>query len=167
MEASMPRTSKGKRKSEVVPAVGIVGLSLSMAGGASAAAALPVGDLSAQEVALRPEVSAGLQLHEEEIAAVSLATFDLFDKEEASTTRDGNVQLAGWRGCRCGGWRGCRGCWGWRGGRGGGGCRGGRGGRGGGWAAGAGAAAGAAGAAGVVAADADADRADLLTATTI
>src|SRR4051812_13926967 len=118
MEAIMPRTSKGKRKSEVVPAVGIVGLSLSMAGGASAAAALPVGDLSAQEVALRPEVSAGLQLHEEEIADVSLATFYLFDKEEASTTRDGNVQLAGWRGCRgcrcgCGGWRywrGCRGC---------------------------------------------------------
>ena len=83
----MPRTSKGKRKSEVVPAVGIVGLSLSMAGGASAAAALPVGDLSAQEVALRPEVSAGLQLHEEEIADVSLATFYLFDKEEASTTQ--------------------------------------------------------------------------------
>src|SRR3954469_23424940 len=132
MEASMPRTSKGKRKSEVVPAVGIVGLSLSMAGGASAAAALPAGDLSAQEVALRPEVSAGLQLHEEEIADVSLATFYLFDKEEASTTRDGNVQLAGWRGCRCGGWRGCRcggwrgcrGCWGWRGCRGCGGCRG-------------------------------------------
>ena len=149
MEASMPRTSKGKRKSEVVPAVGIVGLSLSMAGGASAAAALPVGDLSAQEVALRPEVSAGLQLHEEEIADVSLATFYLFDKEEASTTQDGNVQLAGWRGCRCGGWRGCRGCWRLarlprlRG------CR------------------GAAGAAGVVAADADADCADLLTATTI
>src|SRR3954470_24855516 len=130
MEASMPRTSKGKRKSEVVPAVGIVGLSLSMAGGASAAAALPVGDLSAQEVALRPEVSAGLQLHEEEIADVSLATFYLFDKEEASTTRDGNVQLAGWRGWRCGGrgggggWRGCRGCGGWRGCRGCGGCRG-------------------------------------------
>src|SRR3954453_1133374 len=121
MEASMPRTSKGKRKSEVVPAVGIGGLFLSMAGGASAAAALPAGDLSAQEVALRPEVSAGLQLHEEEIADVSLATFYLFDKEEASTTRDGNVQLAGWRGCRCGG---CRGCWGWRGGRGCGGCRG-------------------------------------------
>ena len=128
----MPRTSKGKRKSEVVPAVGIVGLSLSMAGGASAAAALPVGDLSAQEVALRPEVSAGLQLHEEEIADVSLATFYLFDKEEASTTQDGNVQLAGWRGCRgcrCGWrgsrglafWRGCRGCGGRRGCRG---CRG-------------------------------------------
>src|SRR3954465_12310343 len=104
MEAIMPRTSKEKRKSEVVPAVGIVGLSLSMAGGASAAAALPVGGLSAQEV--RPEVSAGLQLHEEEIADVSLATFYLFDKEEASTTRDGNVQLAGWRGGRCGGARG-------------------------------------------------------------
>src|SRR3954465_3398170 len=155
MEAIMPRTSKEKRKSEVVPAVGIVGLSLSMAGGASAAAALPVGDLSAQEVALRPEVSAGLQLHEEEIADVSLATFYLFDKEEASATRDGNVQLAGWRGCRCGGWRGCRGCWGWGGAAGGGA---------GAAAAGAGAAAGAAG---VVAADADADRADLLTATTI
>src|SRR3954465_10124965 len=153
MEAIMPRTSKEKRKSEVVPAVGIVGLSLSMAGGASAAAALPVGGLSAQEV--RPEVSAGLQLHEEEIADVSLATFYLFDKEEASTTRDGNVQLAGWRGCRCGGWRGCRGCWGWGGAAGGGA---------GAAAAGAGAAAGAAG---VVAADADADRADLLTATTI
>src|SRR3954451_12530432 len=133
MEAIMPRISKRKRKSEVVPAVGIVGLSLSMAGGASAAAALPVGDLSAQEVALRPEVSAGLQLHEEEIADVSLATFYLFDKEEASATRDGNVQLAGWRGCRgcrCGGWRwrgcrgcGCRGCRGCRGCGGCGGCR--------------------------------------------
>jgi len=39
MEASMPRASKGKLKSDVVPAVGIVGLSLSMTGGASAAAA--------------------------------------------------------------------------------------------------------------------------------
>ena len=129
----MPRTSKGKLKSEVVPAVGIVGLSLSIAGDASAAAAVPVGGLSAQEVALHPEVSA--RLHEEEIADVSLATFYLFDKEEASTTQDGNVQLAGWRGCRgcrcgCGGWRywrgcrgcGCRGC-GCRGCRGCGGCR--------------------------------------------
>src|SRR3954454_2605163 len=110
MEAIMPRASKGKLKSEVVPAVGIVGLSLSMTGGASAAAAVPAGDLSAQEVASRPEVSAMLQLHEEEIADVSLATFSLFDKEEASTTRDGNVQLAVWRGCGGWRWRGCRGC---------------------------------------------------------
>ena len=125
----MPRASKGKLKSEVVPAVGIVGLSLSMTGGASAAAGVPAGDLSAQEVTPRPEVSAMLQLHEEEIADVSLATFYLFDKEEASTTQGGNVQLAGWRGCggcRCGWrwryWRGCRGC-GCRGCRGCGGCR--------------------------------------------
>jgi hypothetical protein len=114
----MPRTkqaSKRKAAKKTVPVLGVAGFSL-IAGGASAATAVPTATVPAMNMSPNQEVVLG----EEEISDVSLATFYVFDKE--STLPEGTVQLArgGCGGCRgCGGGRGCRGC-----GRGGFGCRG-------------------------------------------
>jgi hypothetical protein len=113
-------TSKRKRRSKAVPMVGIAGVSLAMAGGASAATAYPTANLPSQGIAPSHEITLG----EEEFSDVSLATFFVFDKETAGAPELGaNVQLArgggrgggcGGRGggCRGGGGRGCggRGC---------------------------------------------------------
>jgi hypothetical protein len=57
---------------------------------------------------------ANVTISEEELADVNLATFYVFDKENAKTPKLQGEQVAwwGWR-CRCG-WRcwGCRRCWG-------------------------------------------------------
>ena len=109
----MPRVktaSKRKRVANAVPVLGAAGLTFSLAGGASAAVA-PTQDLQPTSN-LGP--SREFTLGEEEISDVSLATFYVFDKENAGSLK-GMVQEA--RGCRCGGCRGCRGC------RGCGGCR--------------------------------------------
>src|SRR5262245_29701021 len=107
----MPLTkqaSKRKRR-KVVPALGVVGVSLSLAGGTSATAA--VADLPTKDTATSPEFT----LSEEEISDISLGTFYVFDKESVGTPKLGE-QVAracgGCRGCRgCGrGCRGCRGC---------------------------------------------------------
>jgi hypothetical protein len=99
------RASKGKRLSKAVPVLGIAGMSLSMAGGASASTTGSVADAPLQNT-LSPQV---IILGEEEISDVSLATFYVFDKENAGKPQLGE-QLA--RGCGrgCGGCRGCRGC---------------------------------------------------------
>jgi hypothetical protein len=115
----MPRAkqaSERKRRKEAVPVVGLVGASLSLASGASAATAVPTADIPLRDTA-PPQIT----LNEEEIADVSLGTFYVFDKETAGTPRLGE-QFA--RGCGrgCGGCRGCRGCG--RGCRGCGGCGG-------------------------------------------
>lgn len=115
----MPRkklTSKAQGRNDVVPAVGMVGLSLSLAGSASAATA-PAAEVPSLDTASRHEISVGL--HEEEIADISLATFYVFDKENAGLLRGGEKHAGFWwgcRGCRCGcrGCRGCRGCGGCR-----------------------------------------------------
>src|SRR5207245_5509557 len=94
------RASKRKYPKEAVPVVGIVGVSLSLAGGASAATAVPAADVPSWDTST-PQIT----LSEEEVADVSLGTFYVFDKEIAGTPR--GEQYA--RGCRCGGCRGCRG----------------------------------------------------------
>ncbi len=102
----MPRTkkpSKRTRTKEAVPVLGLVGVSLSLAGGVSAANAAAVPDTLSNEKVPLP--GREITLNEEEVADVSLGTFYVFDKENAGTPR---LQLA--RGCRCGGCRGCRGC---------------------------------------------------------
>src|SRR5580692_1985515 len=106
----MPRKRqvlKRKHRKEAVPFLGAVGMSLSLAGGASAATAgaADVPPIPSQDTTL-PQIT----LNEEEISDVSLGTFYVFDKETAGTPRLG-VQFAQ-RGCRgCGGCRGCaRGC---------------------------------------------------------
>src|SRR4029077_89202 len=94
---------------------------LSLTGGASAATGGPAVDMPTT-----PNSAAGheITLGEEEISDVSLATFYVFDKENAGTPRLGEQVAWGCRGCGgCRGCRGCRGC-----GRGCGGCGGGGGG---------------------------------------
>ena len=99
------QASKRKRVTKAaVPALGAAGLTLSLAGGASAAA-VPNAD-TPQKLDFSPTQS--VLIGEEEIADASLATFHLFDKENGGNT--GFQQMA--RACRCGGCRGCgcRGC---------------------------------------------------------
>src|SRR6266404_5270149 len=113
------QASKRKRVTKAVPALGAVGLTFSLVGGASASA-VPTADTPQT-----PNIAPGheITLGEEEISDVSLATFYVFDKENTGTLR-GLVQEAsgcgGCRGCRggrgCGGFRGCGGCAGWIGG---------------------------------------------------
>ena len=106
----MPRvkqSSKRKRVTKVaVPALSAAGLTFGMAGGASASA-VPTTD-APQKLGFVP--TQAVTLGEEEIADVSLATFNLFDRE----TKAGPgplLQMAacGCGRCRCGGC-GCRGC---------------------------------------------------------
>jgi len=91
---------KGKRRSKaVIPALGITGLSLSLAGGATAS----TGEASTSQ----PHE---LFLGEEEIFDTSLSTFFTFDKENGEQTSLGQMlKLARGGGCGgCGG-RGCGG----------------------------------------------------------
>ena len=99
--ARAKRTSKRKRRRMAFPALGAAGVSLAVAGGASAT----VSTANVRDTELRPVIT----LDEEEISDVSLGTFYVFDKEATGTSQFGQgVQLAaGCRGCGC---RGCRGC---------------------------------------------------------
>lgn len=101
--ATMPRVkqaSKQKRMTKAAaPALGAAGLTFSVVGGASASA-MPTTDVTPIQNYLPTQA---VTLGDEEMADVSLATFHLFDKENAGA----GVQVA-WRGC--GGCRGCRGC---------------------------------------------------------
>jgi hypothetical protein len=100
------QASKRKGRKEAVPVVGVVGVSLSLAGGASAATAVPAADTPSRDTVL-PQI----MLSEEEIADVSLGTFYVFDKEYAGTPYIGEKIAQRCGGCRCGGCRGCgRGC---------------------------------------------------------
>jgi hypothetical protein len=102
--------SKRKRKRRALPVLGAAGLSFSLASGASAE---PIVNLATPNTGASHEIT----LADEEISDVSLATFYVFDKENAGTFRP-NVQLVrgggcggGGGGCRaCGGGGGCRGC---------------------------------------------------------
>ena len=73
---------KRKRGSKVVPVLGAAGLSLSLAGGASAGGA-QVADALTHKAVVSHEITLG----EEEIADVSLATFYVFDNENAGPSR--------------------------------------------------------------------------------
>lgn len=104
------QASKRKRRSKAVPVLGIAGVSLAAAGGASAATTGQVTDPLSQNTSPRHEVFLG----EEEISDVSLSTFYVFDKENAKP--QAGEKVAWWGGCRCGGcrcgcgWRRCGGC---------------------------------------------------------
>jgi len=99
----MPRkksASKQEHLKKAVPVVGAVGVSLSLAGGASAAGVVgPTVDTPLPVIVPGHEIT----LNEEEIADVRLGTFYVFDKENVGTGRVG--QQYAQRGCR-----GCRGC---------------------------------------------------------
>ena len=81
--ARAKHTSKRRRRSKAVPVLGAAGL-LSLAGGAYAATE-PAADLPLQGIASGHEITLG----EEEISDVSLGTFYVFDKENASTPQFG------------------------------------------------------------------------------
>src|SRR5262252_9285336 len=108
------RASKPKRRMTALPVMGVAGMSLSLAGGASAATTGSVADDQSLDAVPHPQITLG----EEEISDVSLLTFYVFDKENLATRRLGEQQVAGWgrcgcRGCRCRcgcGWRRCAGC---------------------------------------------------------
>src|SRR5215467_14898198 len=113
-DSTMPRAkqaAKRERRAKAVPVLGAAGLSLSLTGGASAATAGATADLpTTPNTALGHEITLG----EEEISDVSLATFYVFDKENAGKPQLG--ERVAWA-CRCG-CRGCGGCGcrcGWRG----------------------------------------------------
>jgi hypothetical protein len=90
-------TSKRWSRAKAVMVLGVAG-ALSLADGASEAAVGPAGDAPKKKAA--PVIT----LSEEEIFDVSLATFYVFNNENAGVHRPG-LQLAGARGCA-----GCRGC---------------------------------------------------------
>src|SRR6476659_816826 len=94
-ETVMLRKKQGPNpKRKVVPVLGAAGLSLSLVGGASAAGA-QVADGPTHKAVVSHEITLG----EEEIADVSLATFYVFDKENAGPSRH-SERLA------CGCWTG-------------------------------------------------------------
>jgi hypothetical protein len=105
--ARAKQASKRKRSKTALPAWGAAGMSLAMAGGASAAVA-PTANAPSQPTELLPMVT----LDEEEISDVSLATFYVFDREGLDTPWLGERIAArgGCRGCgRCGGAARCGG----------------------------------------------------------
>ena len=107
-DATMPRVKQAAKhahttRAAAVTALGTAGLGISLAGSASAHA-IPTADIP-QSDNISPNQR--FVVGEEEMADVSLATFYLFDKENA----DSDMKLAAVvvrRGC--GGCRGCRGC---------------------------------------------------------
>jgi|SRR5215211_2283950 len=105
--AHAKQDSKRKRRRTALPIMGVAGVSLTMAGGASSAPA-PTVDLPWQDTAPRPVIILG----EEEISDVSLATFYVFDRENANLGEGMKLAQAcgGCRGCAVRGCTGCRGC---------------------------------------------------------
>ena len=101
--ARAKQASKQKRRKIVLPAWGAAGMSLAMAGGASAAVA-PTANAPSHGMVLPPVVTLG----EEELTDVSLATFYVYDKESAEAPQGVQFARVGCGGCRggCGG--GCR-----------------------------------------------------------
>jgi hypothetical protein len=98
-------STKRKRSINAVPVLSAAGLSLSLASAASAAIGRPAADMQTQDTGVSHEVT----LSEEEISDVSLATFYVFDNENAGTFRR-RIKLAqGCGGCGCGGCGGCGG----------------------------------------------------------
>ncbi len=91
--ARTKQSSKRKRRRTAL-ALGAAGVSLTMAGGASATA--PTTNVPSQDTA------SGIILADEEISDVSLATFYVFDKENESPLRLG-IRVAAHGGGGCGG----------------------------------------------------------------
>jgi hypothetical protein len=101
MSHAKQASTKRKRSINAVPVLSAAGLSLSLASGASAAIGRPAADMPTPKTGMSHEIT----LCEEEISDVSLATFYVFDNENAGTFRR-RIKLAQ-GGCGCGG--GCGG----------------------------------------------------------
>jgi hypothetical protein len=110
------RSSKSKRRSKALPALGFAGVSLSMASGACASTT----GASANTPPTSQSQSHEIFLGDEEIFDSSLSTFFTFDKEnagQASLAQQLKLARGGGGGCGCGHGGGGGGC-----GHGGGGC---------------------------------------------
>jgi hypothetical protein len=98
MSHAKQASTKRKRSINAVPVLSAAGLSLSLASGASAAIGRPAADMPTPKTGMSHEIT----LCEEEISDVSLATFYVFDNENAGTFRR-RIKLAqGCGGCGCG-----------------------------------------------------------------
>ena len=107
--ARTKQVGKRKRRRITLPVLGAAGASLAMVGGTSATA--PTANVPSQASEPRPVIT----LDEEEISDVSLATFYIFDKENAELGEGLKLAARGCGGCAargCGGCaaRGCGGC---------------------------------------------------------
>ena len=96
--------TKRKRRRKALPALGAAGLSLSLASAASAAA---FGGHTTDMLTQGIGVSQEMNLSDEEISDVSLATFYVFDTEGVAKARRGLRLAMG--GCGCAGCAGCGG----------------------------------------------------------
>jgi hypothetical protein len=96
--------STRKRRGKAVPVLGAAGLSLTLASAASAAIDRPTTEMSARPALVTQEIT----LAEEEISGASLATFHVFDKENAKPQRGPRLAMAAGG---CAGCAGCGGCW--------------------------------------------------------
>ena len=92
------RSSIGRRRSKALPALGLAGMSLSMASGACASTSEASANTSL------PSQKQEILLGEEEISDVSLATFYVFDKENAGAPplyQKPGLAAGGGAGCGC------------------------------------------------------------------
>ena len=92
------RSSIGQRRSKASPALGFAGMSLLMASGACASTS------EASAKTLPPSQKHEILLDEEEISDVSLATFHVFDKEDAGPPplfQKPRLAVGGGAGCGC------------------------------------------------------------------
>ena len=87
--AHAKKASKPKRRRTALPALGVAGMSLSLAGGASAATGGPAAEMLTRDTGVSHEIA----LREEQVSDVSLATFYVFGKENRGTFCPG-VRLA-------------------------------------------------------------------------
>jgi hypothetical protein len=100
---------EAKAQLNAVPVLSAAGLSLSLASGASAAIGRPAADMPTPKTGISHEIA----LCEEEISDVSLATFYVFDNENAGTFRRRMKLAQGGCGCGgggCGDGEGCASC---------------------------------------------------------
>jgi hypothetical protein len=104
--ARVKQTSKRKRSRTALPVWGAAGVSLAMAGSASAAVE-PTPNAPSHRTASPPVIN----LLEEELSDVSLSTFFIYDRENTAAPRGEQYAQRGCRGCRgcavarCGGAR--------------------------------------------------------------
>jgi hypothetical protein len=96
MSHAKQASTKRKHSINAVPVLSAAGLSLSLASGASTAIGGPA-DMPTPKTGISHEIT----LCEEEISDVSLATFYVFDNENAGTFRR-RIKLAQGGGCGCG-----------------------------------------------------------------
>jgi hypothetical protein len=98
------RSSKSKRRSKTLPALGFAGVSLSMASGACASTS----EASANTPPTSQSQNQEIFLGEEEIFDTSLSTFFTFDKENGGATPLAQqLKFARGGGCGCGHGGGC------------------------------------------------------------